>query len=641
MMAAQPNESHVMTDAKMKAATAAPAFALDRRSVVLAPLAAAALGLPALAQETPPWLHALSLTGEIKYPPGFKHTDYVNTAAPKGGLVRDSVEGSFDSFNTVIPRGSAAPITAHLYMPLFEDALDEISTAYGAIADAVRHPADFSSVTYRINPAARWHDGQPIAPEDVIWTMEQVKKLDPRRGFYYRNVVKVEKTAEREVTFTFDAPGNREKPQIVGQLSILPKHWWEGTDAQGRRRDISQTTLEPPLGSGPYRIKGFEAGRSLAFERVPDWWAKDLPIYVGKHNIDELRYEFFRDGTVELEAFKADQIDFRTEISARVWATQYDFPAVKDGRVIREEFSERASTQMQAIILNLRLPKFQDMRVRRALIAMFDFDTMNANLMFGAYKRTTSFFVATELAATGLPEGRELALLETVRDKVPAEIFTAAPSLPAGGSSDNQRSNLREALRLMQEAGYAVRNRRMVNARTGDPLRIELLLNGPTFERHALAFKAALERLGVDMQLRVVDSSQYVNRIRERNFEAIFGSYPQSLSPGNEQRDFFGTAAADRPGSYNHAGIKNPAVDAIVEKIIYAKDRAELVAATRAMDRVLLANHYMIPTWYLDEQRTARWNRYSRPETMPYYGAAAFPTVWWWDQAKARALGSR
>lgn len=613
---------------------------LDRRALLMASAAALLLPGAASAEETP-WRHALSLTGEIKYPPGFARTDYVNPEAPKGGLVRDSIEGSFDSFNTVIPRGTAAPIASYLYMPLFDDTMDEISTAYGAIADAVRHPADYSSVTYRINPAARWHDGKPITPEDVVWTMEQTKKLNPRQGFYYRNVVKTEKTGEREVTFTFDAPGNREKPQIVGQLRILPRHWWEGTDAQGRRRDIAQTTLEPPLGSGPYRIKGFEAGRSIALERVKDWWAKDLPVYVGTYNFDELRFEFFRDATVELEAFKADQIDFRTEVSARTWATQYDFPAVKDGRVIKETFAERSSTQMQAIILNLRLPKFQDMRLRQALIAMFDFETMNATLMFNVYKRTTSFFVGTELASSGLPEGAELALLEPLRDKVPAEVFTTPGSLPAGGTSQAQRDNLREALRLMKEAGYEVRNRRMVKASNGEPLRIELLLNGPTFERHALAYKAALERLGVDLSLRVVDSSQYVNRVRDRAFEAIFGSYPQSLSPGNEQRDFFGTEAADRPGSYNLAGIKNPAIDALIDKIIYAKDRAALVAATRAMDRVLLANHYMIPTWYGAEQRTARWNRYSRPETMPYYGAAAFPAVWWWDEAKARALGGR
>lgn len=599
------------------------------------------MGAPAGATEPPPWRHALSLTGEIHYPPGFPHTAYVNPQAPRGGVVRQSVTGSFDSFNHVLPRGAAAPVTGLLYMPLFDDTMDEISTAYGAIADAVRHPDDFSSVTYRINPNARWHDGQPITPEDVIWTMAKLKELNPRQGFYYRNVVRVEKTGEREVTFTFDAPGNREKPQIVGQIRVLPRHWWEGTDAQGRRRDIAQTTLEPPLGSGPYRIRSFEPGRTIVLERVADWWAKDLPVYVGKHNFDEQRFEFFRDTTVQLEAFKADQVDFRFENTARIWATQYDFPAVREGRVILETFPERASTNMQAVILNLRLPKFQDVRVRRALTHMFDFETMNANLMFGAYRRTDSYFVGTELAARDLPTGEELAILESVRADVPPEVFTTPYRVPAGGTPDAQRTNLREALRLMREAGYEVRDRRMVNRSTGEPFRFELLLNGPSFERHALAFKASLDRLGVEMTIRVVDSSQYVNRVREFGFETIFGSYPQSLSPGNEQRDFFGTEAAGRQGSFNRAGIRNPAVDRIIDRIIFAKNRAELVAATRAMDRVLLHNHYMIPTWYSAEERTARWNRFSRPERLPTYGGSAFPTVWWWDRAKAEALGSR
>ena len=612
---------------------------LSRRTLTLA--AATLPFAPRPIQAAPEWRHALSMTGTVRYPPDFTRTAYVNPAAPKGGTVRQSVEGGFDSFNTVIPRGTAAPIESYLYMPLMTDSFDEVSTAYGAICGAVHHPDDYSAVTYRINRQARWHDGQPIIPEDIIWTMEQVKKLDPRLGAYYHNVVKMEKTAEREVTFTFDSKGNREKPQIVGQLMVMPRHWWEGTDAQGRKRDIAQTTLEAPLGCGPYRIKSFESGRNLILERVADWWAKDLPIYVGLHNFNELRFDFFRDDTVELEAFKADQIDFRTEISARTWATQYDFPALREGRVIKEAFADRSSTNMQAVILNLRRPKFQDVRVRRALTQVFDFETMNANLMFGAYKRTDSFFVNTELAARGLPEGQELAILETVRDQVPPEVFTTPYKPPVGGSQDAQRTNLREAIRLMGEAGFEVRNRRMVNRQSGEPFRIELLLNGPTFERHALAYKTALDRLGVELALRVIDSAQYVNRIRERNFDAILGSFGQSLSPGNEQRDYWGSEAAALQGSRNYAGIVNPAIDKLIDRIIFAKDRAELVAATRALDRVLLANHYMVPTWYLGEQRTARWDRFSRPDTMPEYGAAAFPAIWWWDEAKARKTGGR
>lgn len=594
--------------------------------------------LPAKATEAPPWRHGLSLTGEPKYPPGFAHTDYVNPNAPRGGTVRMSVDGTYDSFNTTLTRGSVAPIAGYIYMPLFDDVMDEVSTAYGAVADGVRVAPDFSWVTYRISPEARWHDGRPITPGDVVWTMEQVKKNDPRQAFYYRNVVKVEQTGEREVTFTFDSPGNREKPQIVGQLNILPRHWWEGTDAQGRRRDVSQTTLEPPLGSGPYRIRSFVAGRSITLERVQDWWAARLPVYVGKHNFDEVRIEYFRDDTVELEAFKADQVDWRQENIARLWATAYDFPAVRDNRVLRETFPQRASTGMQAIILNLRLPRFQDVRVRRALNLVFDFETMNQQLMFNAYRRTDSFFVNTELASRGLPEGAELAILETVRNDVPPEVFTTPYANPTAGSADAQRNNLREAIRLMREAGFELRDRRMVNARTGERFRIEMLLNGPTFERHSLSYKASLERLGVDLHLRVVDSAQYVNRVRERNFEAILGSYGQSLSPGNEQRDFWGTEAADRPGSLNRAGIKNPAIDKLIERLVFATDRADLIAATRALDRVLLANHYMIPTWYSGQVWSARWDRFSRPERMPEYGGAAFPTIWWFDAEKARRL---
>ncbi|MCZ0736856.1 extracellular solute-binding protein [Phreatobacter sp. AB_2022a] len=595
----------------------------------------------AAAADTPRWRHGLSLVGQLRYGPDFRHTAYVNPQAPKGGLVRLSIEGTFDSFNPILPRGATAPIAGLLYMPLFEDSLDEISTAYGAVAEAVRHPDDFSSVTYRLNPNARWHDGRPITPDDVIWTMEQVKKHDPRMAFYYRNVVKVEQSGEREVTFTFDGPGNREKPQIVGQLPILPRHWWEGRDAQGRQRDIGQTTLEPPLGSGPYRIRSFEAGRNVVLERVSDWWAKDLPIYVGLHNFDELRFEVYRDDTVELEAFKADQVDFRVESSARAWATAYDFPAARDGRVLLEAFTDRSPAGMQAVILNLRLPKFADVRVRRALNLMFDFETMNANLMFGAYRRTASYFEDTELAARGLPGPEELAILETVRDKVPPEVFTTPYANPVGGSPDAQRANLRAALALMREAGYEVRDRRMVNVRTGEPFRIELLLNSPTFERHALAYRTALERLGIELTPRTVDTAQYINRLNDRRFDAIVGTYPQTLSPGNEQRDFFGSEAADRPGSFNRAGIKDPAVDQLIQRVIYAKDRAELVAATRALDRVLLANSYMIPTWFSGQIRTARWNRYGRPQTMPEYGGAAFPAIWWWDPALAQRAGPR
>jgi microcin C transport system substrate-binding protein len=451
----------------------------------------------------------------------------------------------------------------------------------------------------------------------------------------------MEQTGETEVTFTFDSPGNREMPVILGQLDVLAKHWWQGTDAAGRKRDIGSTTLEPPLGNGAYRIKEFVAGRTIVYERVKDYWGKDLNVNIGRDNFDEIRFEYFRDATVAIEAFKADQIDWRTENSAKNWATAYDFPAVKDKRVILEEFPVRNRGIMQAFVFNTRRDKFKDARLRRAFNLAYDFEEMNKQMFFGQYKRIKSYFEGTELASSGLPEGQELAILETVRDKVPPEVFTTVYTNPVGGAADKVRANLREATRLLREAGYEVRNRKLVNAKTGEHVSVEILAEDPSVERFILFYKPSLERLGVTVNVRTVDSVQYENRMRTWDFDMTTASWPQSLSPGNEQRDYWSTRAADTPGSRNFIGIKNPAVDALIDRIIFAKDRDELVAATRAMDRVLLWNHYVVPQFTHNMQRTARWDRFSRPETLPQYGAAAFPTIWWWDAQKAAATGSR
>lgn len=584
------------------------------------------------------WKHGLSLMGEPKYPPDFKHFDYVNPAAPKGGLVRLGQNGSFDSLNFVIPRGTAAAGISLIYDTLMDNALDEVGTEYGLLAEAVRHPPDWSSVTYRLRKEARWHDGKPVTPEDVVWSFENLVKLNPNQRFYYRHVVKAEQTGEREVTFTFDGPGNRELPQIVGQIIVLPKHWWTGTDTQGRQRDIESGTLEPPLGSGPYRVKNVVPGRTISYERVPDYWGAKLPVKVGKDNFDEIRFEYFRDDTVELEAFKADHYDFRVETSARNWATAYDFPARRDGRVILETFPERARGVMQAFVPNLRREKFQDPRVRLALSYALDFEDMNRTLFFNQYKRIESYFSGTELASSGLPQGKELEILETVRGKVPPEVFTKEFKVPAGGSEEARRANLREATRLLREAGYEVRNRRLVNAKTGEPFAIEFLLVSPAFERIVLFYKPALERLGIAVSVRVVDTSQYINRLRARDFDMVVTGWGQSLSPGNEQLDYWGSEAADREGSRNYAGIKDAAVDELIKRVIFATDREELVAATKALDRVLLWNHYVVPTWTIDVSRTARWDRFARPEKLPEY-SYGFPDIWWYDEARAAKTG--
>ncbi len=597
------------------------------------------LAAAAPAQE-PGWLHALSLMGQPRYAPGFKHFDYVNPAAPKGGLLRLSSEGSFDSLNFVPVRGTAAAGLTLLYDSLMVQSFDEVSTEYGLLAEAVRHPPDFSSVTYRLRAGARWHDGKPITPEDVVWSFEALKQHNPGQAFYYRHVVKAEQTGEREITFTFDGPGNRELPQIVGQLNVMPKHWWTGTDTNGKPRDIAGGTLEPPLGGGAYKIKTIVPGRTIAFERVPGYWGKDLPVNIGKDNFEEIRWEYYRDDTVELEAFKADQYDFRIETSAKNWATAYDFPAKREGRVIVETFPERARGVMQAVIFNLRRDKFKDPRLRLAFSYAFDFEEMNKTLFFGQYRRTNSYFAGTELASEGLPQGKELEILETVRDKVPPEVFTKPFLAPVTASEEARRANLREATRLLREAGYEVRDRKLVDAKTGEPFKVEFLLANPAFERVVLFYKTALERLGIEVGLRIVDSSQYVNRVRDRNFDLIITGWAQSLSPGNEQRDFFGSESADREGSRNYAGIKNPAVDALIERVIFAKDRDELVAATKALDRVLLWNHYVVPTWNYGFTRTARWDRFGKPEKLPAY-SLAFPDIWWFDRERAAKIGGR
>lgn len=637
-------------------------MAITRRDLLLTGTAAAALpvfgsaaGIPGIgtahaqsASELPSnglaWRHALSLFGKVKYPADFKRFDYVNPEAPKGGVARQIAVGTFDNFNIVVSgvKGQVAGAVAFIYESLTTPALDEVSTEYGALAEAVSHPDDFSFVTYRLRAQAKWHDGKPVTADDVIFSLDSFKKHHPMYSAYYSHVVKAEKVGEREVKFVFDAPGNRELPQIVGQLTVLPKHWWEGTDAQGRKRDVSATTLEVPLGSGPYRVKEFVAGRSIALERVKDYWGRDFAANVGRNNFDELRYEYFRDATVAIEAFKADQVDWRTENSAKNWATAYDFPAVAEKRVILEEFANRSSGVMQAFVPNLRRAKFSDPRVRRALNYAFDFEEMNKQIFYGQYKRISSYFDGLdELMATGLPQGKELEILEAVRAEVPPEVFTTAYSNPVGGSPEAVRDNLREALRLFKEAGYEVRDRKLIDVKTGARFALELLNSDPSFERITLFYKPSLERLGIAVSVRTVDPTQYENRTREWDFDIVTNSWGESQSPGNEQREFWSSKTASIAGSRNLAGIKNPAIDKLIERVIYARDRDDLVAATKALDRVLLWNHYVVPQWTYTKVRTARWDRFGRPSELPKYGQSGFPFIWWYDADKAARIAKK
>jgi microcin C transport system substrate-binding protein len=625
---------------------------MNRRSLLTsALLALAARRLPLSAwmssaeahAASPAWRHGVSHFGDLKYPSDFKQFDYVNAKAPKGGAARTILLGTFNNFNIVVGgvKGTLFLEVNLIHDTLLMPALDEVSSEYGLLAEAVSYPDDFSSATFRLRAQAKWHDGKPVTPDDVIFSFDALKKFSPQAAANYRLVVKAEKTGDREITFMFNQPGNRAQVQVVGQLTILPKEWWAGTDKDGKKRNIGETTLEPPMSSGPYRIKEFSPDRTVVLERVKDYWGRNVNINIGCHNFDELRFEYFRDATVAIEAFQADLVDWRVENSAKNWATAYDFPAVSDKRVILEEFPINNFSLMQGFAFNIRRDKFKDPRVRLAFNYAFDFEEMNKHIFYGQYKRIASYFQGTELAGTGLPTGRELELLDTVRNQVPPEVFTKVYTNPVNGNPAAVRTNRRTALRLFREAGYEVRNAQLVNGKTGEPFAVEFLGNNPLFERVFLFYKPWLVRLGIDVTVRTVDEAQYENRLRTWDFDIITYAWAQSILPGTDQRGYWGSQAADQPGSENVIGIKNPAVDAMIEKVISAKSYDDLVAAARALDRVLLWNNYVVPQWSYNKLRTARWDRFSRPSSLPKYGLSGFPTLWWWDAEKAAKVGSR
>jgi len=584
---------------------------------------------PALAG-TP--VHAVAMHGTPKYGPDFQHFEYVNPAAPKGGEVRLGALGGFDSLNGFIVKGEKADGLGLIYDTLLTSSADEAFTEYGLLAESVELPEDRSWVAFTLRDGARWHDGRPVTVEDVIYSFELVRdKGAPSFRFYYGNVDKVERTGERSLRFSFKPGQNRELPLILGQFAVLPKHYWES-------RDFTVTTLEPPLGSGPYRIEAVDPGRSITYRRVPDYWGRDLPVNVGHYNFDRLRYDYYRDSTVALEAFKAGAFDFRHENSAKDWATGYEVPAVAEGLLRREELLHQRSAGMQGFVFNTRRALFQDPRSRLALAYAFDFEWSNKNLFYGQYTRTRSYFDNSELASRGLPQGRELAFLEPYRGRIPEEVFATPYAPPATDGSGQLRDNLRQADRLLKEAGWTIASGKRVDA-ASRPFSFEILLVSPLFERIALPFAKNLERLGIEARVRVVDTAQYQRRMDTFDFDMVVGVWGQSLSPGNEQRDFWGSAAAAEEGSRNWAGVRDPVVDALIEGLIAAGDREELVAATRALDRVLLWGHYLIPHWHLNYDRLAYWNKFGRPETTPMQGYVF--NAWWVDPERAAALGQR
>ncbi len=617
-----------------------------------APIAASGYLAPALAQDGPgkPAVaapaaaasaikrHAMSLVGAPAMGPDFKAFPWVNPDAPKGGTLRESAIGGFDSLNPYSIKGDAADGLGLISETLFASSPDEPSTEYGLVAEWASYPDDVSSVTFGLRKEARFHDGKPVTPEDVIFSLEALKKASPQQALYYKNVVKAEKVGEREVRFTFDAPGNRELPLIVSQLHVLPRHYWEGMDAGGKPRDLANTTLEAPLGSGPYKIKSFEAGRNIVYERVKDYWAKDLPVTRGQWNFDEIRFEFYRDRVAAFEAFKSGQLDFWQETSARAWAAQYNFDAVSKGQVKKEELAHKRVAGMQSFAFNLRRKQFQDARVRQAFNLAFDFETANKTLFNGVYVRSASYFDNSELKASGLPQGRELEILNELKADIPAAVFTTEYKNPVNATPDDFRNHMREAVKLLGEAGWQQKGGQLVNA-AGELLSVEILLVQPDFERIALPFVDNLKKLGIKASLRTVDSSQYQRRLQSFDFDMIVHSIGQSHSPGNEQRFYFGSAAADQEGSRNYMGLKSPAVDKLIDRIVYAKDRADLLAATRALDRVLLWSFYVVPQWHYPFDRIAAWDVFGRP-TKPPSQSPAIQQTWWFDADKQKAMAA-
>ncbi|WP_263264344.1 extracellular solute-binding protein [Pseudomonas sp. RIT-PI-S] len=570
--------------------------------------------------------HAITLYDEPpRYPASFTHFDYVNPEAPKGGTFRQAAIGGFDSLNPFINKGVPASGLGQIYDTLTVQSLDEPMSEYGLVARRIEKAPDNTWVRFYLRPEARFHDGHPLRAEDVAFTFNTLTAHGaPFYRSYYADVQQVVVESPLQILFKFKGGANRELPLILGQLPVLPRHFWEG-------RDFERGTLDIPLGSGPYKVAAVQAGRSVRLERVRDYWAKDLPVNRGQYNFDTLVYDYYRDSTVALEALKAVQFDYWQEMIAKNWATAYDVPAVRDGRLVREEIPNGSPTGMQGFVFNQRRPLFADLRVRRALALLLDFEWTNKQLFNGAYKRNGSFFENSEMAAHGLPDAAELKLLEPLREQLPPQVFTEAWSAPVTDGSGMIRDQQREAYRLLQEAGWRIEGDRMLDAQ-GKPAVIEFLIVQPDFERVLLPYKRNLKDLGIDLVLRRVDMSQYINRLRSRDYDMIVASFPQSASPGNEQRGYWSSAAADNPGSRNFMGLKDPAVDALLEGLINAGSRASLVTHAHALDRVLLWNAILVPNWHLDSWRVAYWNRFAHPATPPRYDIGL--STWWAKSAE-------
>lgn len=580
--------------------------------------------------------HGLSAFGNLKYAPDFAYFEYVAPDAPKGGrlsLIGSGGRITFDSFNAFILKGDAAQGLEYLFDSLMVRAYDEPDSVYGLLASSASVADDGLSVTFRLRPEARFADGSPVTAQDVVFSFETLKtKGHPSYSISLRDVVSAEALTPDTVRYTFQGELTRDLPMTVGMLPVLSKAYYA-------TRPFEETTLEPPLGSGPYAIADFKPGTYVLFRRRADYWARELPVNRGRFNFDELRYEYYRDRTAELEALKAGSFDFREEFTSIDWATGYDIPSVRDGRLLRLTLPDDSPSGAQGFFINTRREKFKDPRVRRALDFAFDFEWTNKNLFFSLYKRTTSFFENSDMMASGAPSTAELALLEPYRERLPAEVFGTPYAPPVSDGSGSDRRMLREAARLLSEAGWEVTNGVRTNAK-GVPLEIEILIFAPTFERVIGPYVDNLRRLGVAASLRRVDAAQYERRVKAFDFDMTVQRYVMRLTPGVELRNYWSSDAARTEGSFNLAGISDPIVDALIAKVMAARSREDLITATRAIDRVLRAGHYWVPHWYKAAHHLAFWDKFARPPVKPKYDRGVVHT-WWYDAQKAARLSAK
>ena len=577
--------------------------------------------------------HAIAMHGEPKYPDSFQYVDYANPDAPKGGKIILSSTGSYDSFNPFILKGTAAAGIGNLYETLTTGSSDEAFTEYGLIAKTIEWPDDRSWVAFTIREEAVWHDGKKISPEDVIWTFNTLmEKGHPFYKYYYGDVVEVIQENDNKVRFNFKGNTNLELPLIVGQLPVLPKHYWTN-------KNFEETSMDIPIGSGPYKIKNFDAGRTITYELDSDYWGKNIPIKKGTENFGVIQYEYYKDRSIEREAFKSGDIDLFSENTSKDWATSYDTPAVQKGLIKKELIEHQNPQGMQGFAFNTRKEIFEDKRVREALSYAFDFEWTNKNLFYNAYKRTNSFFENSELASSGVPSGGELDLLNDYKELLPQKLFQEEYNPPKTDGSGFMRKELQEATKLLQDAGWELQEGKLINKKSGSKFEFELLLVSPAFERIVLPFKDNLAKLGIDVSVRTIDSAQYQNRLDGFDFDMIVSTFSQSLSPGNEQRNFWGSDAAKTNGSRNIIGISNEVIDSLIEKVISAKDREDLIVTTRALDRVLLWNHYVIPQWHISAYRTLYWDIFDKPSVRPKYSLGTH--TWWVDADKASTIDQR